>query len=173
MFLPRKLLIRAFSSSAKGFGQAAVTGSKQMAGVHTNNKQEIFGSGKPLKMLEEEARSILNQAIEASAKRRYEESNSFLDKALDIFQNTFGEEYPELYNIFLTKGQNYAQMKDYKAADQCFSKAKELTSKFNSNSFEVLKLYTDLAWLHTLREEFGKAEECYMKCVDMIHQGKD
>jgi len=127
----------------------------------------------PLRNLEERGRTLLSQGLKASANKNFDESNSFLDKAMDIFKYAFGEEYPVIYDIFLSKAKNFTQLSRFEEADQNFHNAIEISNKFRSNRTELLKVHIDKAWSLVQREHYDQAQYYYNKGFEIAEDGSN
>lgn len=129
----------------------------------------FYGPEIPLRRIEEQGRTFMNEGFQLSKHKSYRESNSYIDKALDIFEGTFGEEYSELYELFRTKAMNFLAMKKYDEVFEWYQKALRQAHKNPDNRFQILTAYRDLAKVHIEKGQFDQAEWYYNKCFDVIH----
>mgnify|MGYP002623640404 CR=1 FL=1 len=129
----------------------------------------FFGPDIPLRRIEERGRTYLNQAKELSSHKSFEESNGLLDRAMDAFKSTFGEEYPEIYDVYKNKAKNFFRLKSWDQGIEWYQKAVEHSYKKLDNRSALLEYFIDRAWAHVERKEFDKAESFYKKIFDLIH----
>jgi len=139
-----------------------------------DDESHFFGPDIPIRRIEEQGRTFYEKAKELSKHKDYQESNNFIDKALDIYYGIFTEEYPELFNIFIAKGKNYLGLKDFDKSLECYHKAVSIINGWRKdNRLEVLTAFQEMAKASVAKNDYEHAHQYYDKCLELIATDAD
>ncbi|MHB8064436.1 MAG: tetratricopeptide repeat protein [Ruminiclostridium sp.] len=110
--------------------------------------------------------ALTNLGICYSHIGNYNESDLILNKAIDIFEKTYGFEHPEMAKAYSALGKNFYDMGNYDYAEEYFVKANEIwRGRQNVIHIDWPFSLNNLASIYFLKNKFAEAENAYMQAL--------
>ncbi|WP_448528788.1 tetratricopeptide repeat protein [Raineya sp.] len=121
--------------------------------------QKYYGENQP------ELLSILNNlAYTLSEAKKYKEASFYLEKAKSVAEKLYGKENIFTGVVFNNVGTNFIRAGEYKKAQPILLESLQIQEKIYGKEHQTyLTAEQNLAWLHSLQNNFSEAEKIYQR----------
>ena len=100
----------------------------------------------------------------ASKKQKDEEALSYIDKAINLFEDKSAY---LLLRCYQDRSLYHSFLKDYSSAESDFERCKEIVDKYGLYPKINIPAYNNAAVVYYKKEEYSEAEKCYEKILEL------